>query len=136
MENILIFLKQHSRDMDDLEKEKFYFWNLGKLLTELNFYPLRRISIFLIFYYGNKVLISTRNLNNILLFYQTFSEKDPLIEYPNISWYQYIVLIHTKMTQAERFLLLEGCQNEKWTTLQLKREIMKIKNRQTKEDML
>lgn len=121
MKEVLQFLKDHEKHLNNLEQEKYYFWKLGQLIVEHNL-NISQLSWYLQQYYGNLVLVSKRNLHYMVLFSETYSA-NPTLLFPNITWYQHILIMQTKTTIEQKQQLLQACNREKWTTSQLKQKI-------------
>lgn len=121
MKEVLQFLKQSGGDLNNFEQEKWYFWRLGKLIIQQQL-DLTQLSWFLQNDYGNLILVSKRNLHFMVLL-ATIYPTDPIPNYPDISWYQHILILKSKTTLQEKKQLLEVCKQENWTTDQLKQQI-------------
>lgn len=123
MKLILNYLKKVHKT-NDIDKEKVYFWNLGKQLQNYNSSNLEQLSCYLQLTFGNIVLVAKRNLVLIQNFYLEYSSEPNLIkENPNVTWYQHKLILESKYKKEIKLKLIQECNFYRWSTKELKQKI-------------
>lgn len=122
MKEVVAYFKQELKANQDFEQQKEAFWNLGKQIKDYSSAELRLLHILLLEEYGNDVLISIRNLQNMKKFYSCYSNYPTIIkDFPNVTWYMHVRILKHCTRFEDCLYVLEISEKNHYTSCQMER---------------